>query len=88
MAKLEEKPIADGFIFFTARQFFYGGEIDIRSMKHVLDSGYEVHFARENLSIRSNEDLDNIFPMIYSTFLLLERDESPDYWSPIWEQVS
>ena len=77
---IEEKPLVDGVIFFTLRQFFYGGNLNLKTLNYILESGYETHFAREDISICSKEDLDRAFPMIYSTYYLLERAEMQDSW--------
>lgn len=88
MAKIEERPDIDGFIFFTLRQFFYGSNLNIKGLNFVLDNHYEVHFARENISICSKEDLDRHFPMIYSTYYLLEQGGMEDSRWPAWNHVS
>lgn len=86
-AKIEEKPAVAGMIYFTVRQFFYGGAFDVKMLRFILDRGYEVHFAREDISIKSKENLEDLFPILYSAQHLLERDETPDYWRPVWDQM-
>jgi len=85
--KIEEKPAVSGIIYFTVRQFFYGGSFDLKFMRFILDKGYEVHFAREDISIPTAESLDELFPMLYSAQHLLERDEPRDSWRPVWDWV-
>ena len=86
-SKIEENPPVDGIIYFTMRQFFYGGSFDLKFMRFILDRGYEVHFAREDISIPTSESLDELFPMFYSTQQLLERDEHRGNWRPVWDWV-
>lgn len=87
-SKIEEKPAIDGLVFFSVRQFFYGGDLNIKLLGSILDGGYEIHFARENFSILTKEELDDAFPMLYSTRYLLERDEPRSYWQPVWDWLS
>ena len=47
-SKIEDKPDVAGFIYFSVRQYFYGGSFDLKFLNFVLDQGYEVHFARED----------------------------------------
>jgi hypothetical protein len=84
--KLAERPAVDGLIFFTLRQFFYGG-LNLDFMASILDHGYEVHFAREDISIVNKKALDDLFPMIYSSYQLMQRDEPRDYWRPVWDAL-
>ncbi len=86
--KIEEKPAVSGIIYFTVRQFFYSGKFDLRFMRYILERGYEVHFAREDISIPNFEALDEVFPMLYSAQHLLDRDEPRDSWRPVWDWVS
>ncbi|MQF95822.1 MAG: hypothetical protein FI731_09110 [SAR202 cluster bacterium] len=85
-SKLAEKPRVDGIIFFTLRQFFYGG-LHMDFLKSILEQGYEVHFAREDISINSKEELDTMFPMLYSSYQLMHRDEPRDQWKPVWDAL-
>lgn len=86
-AKIEERPAVAGIIYFTVRQFFYGGHFDARFLRFVLDQGYEVHFAREDISITSKGRLADLYPILYSSQYLLERDGDRDYWRPVWDWV-
>ena len=85
-SKLAERPAVDGLIFFTLRQFFYGG-LNVKCRASILDQGYEVHFAREDVSIRTKDELDAMFPMIYSSYQLMLRDEPRYYWKPVWDAL-
>ena len=86
-AKLEERPAVDGIICFSMQQFFYSGKLNLKLLSNVLDSGYEIHFSKEDISIPTRESLDHLFPMLYSSQRLWERDGSRDFWRPIWDQL-
>ncbi|OGX27142.1 MAG: hypothetical protein A2787_02110 [Omnitrophica WOR_2 bacterium RIFCSPHIGHO2_01_FULL_48_9] len=83
-AKMDEKQAnIDGIIFFTLRQFFYGGRFDYKFLKYVLDEGYEVHFAREDISVENQQRLDELFPIFYATQFVIKRDEAESSWDHI-----
>jgi len=65
-ARLALSPAMDGLIFLRLQQFAYGDKIDVAFMGEILDMGYEIHFARENLSIRSRAELKDCFPTLYA----------------------
>jgi len=83
----ESSDKVDGIIFFTLRQFFNHGEFNMKFVKEILAQGKEVHFARENLSITSLADLDRVFPIIFATQHGTQRDETKEYWKPIFELI-
>lgn len=85
--KLDERPMIDGIICFTMRQFFYGGSLNLKLLNQILGNGYEVHFSRENVSIPDKGSLERLFPMFYSSQKLLQRDEPRNSWRPIWDQL-
>ena len=87
-AKIEERPPVEGMVYFTLRQFCYGDRLDLDFMKFILNSGFEVHFAREDISIENLSTLDDAFPMLYSAEHLWRRDASQDYLRPVWESLS
>ena len=81
--KLLERPEVDGFVFFTLRQFLYLGNLNLKFLELLLESGYSVHFARESLSIQNIEELKVQFPLLFATQWVFERDESPEFWKSI-----
>lgn len=87
-SKLSQRPAVDGIIFFTLKQFCYGEKLNFSLLRNILDSKYEVHFARENLSITSSTALDEMFPMLYATQFVLERDEPRESWRQVWDALS
>ena len=85
-AKIEQEDGQfDGVIFFTLKQFFYGGEFNFSFLKSILDQGYEVHFARENLSLPDGEALEAAFPLLYASQFVEQRDEPRQFWQPVWD---
>ena len=75
----------NGIIFFTLRQFFNHGQFNMKFLKEIILAGMEVHFARENFSVTSLADVEKVFPILYATQYVTQRDESKDYWKPVYE---
>ena len=73
--KVGEAPDVAGIIFFTLRQFGYGGRLNLQFLESTLRQGYEVHFAREDLSITGETELDGCFPLIFAYDHVSRRDE-------------
>ena len=86
--KIAQRPPVAGIIFFTLKQFCYGERFNFGLLRDILDSGYEVHFARENMSILERSDLDQIFPMLYATQIVLDRDDSRESWRDVWDLLT
>lgn len=84
-SKIEQKPEIDGIIFFTLKQFFNEGKLNLLVLKWILERGYEVHFSRENVKICSKEELDTLFPLLYATHHVTQRDELRQVWKPVWD---
>ena len=81
--KIEQKPKIDGVIFFTLKQFFNNGKLNFQFLKFIIERGYEVHFSRERVQIMSKEVLDELFPILYATQYVSERDEPRHFWKPV-----
>lgn len=84
-AKVAEQPEVDGIIFFTLKQFGYSGRFNFQVLNFIVQRGYEVHFARENMSISDRETLEAAFPMLYATQYVNTRDEPRESWRPVWD---
>jgi len=83
--KIEEENLnINGIIFFTLKQFFYGRKLNFIFLRSILEKGYEVHFSRENISILNIEELYKIFPILYATKYVTNRDASREYWKSVW----
>jgi len=87
-SKLAGRPPVSGIIFFTFKQFCYGEKLNFALLRDILKSGYEVHFARESISILDLPGLDAIFPMLYATQVVQDRDEPRESWRDVWNVLS
>jgi len=72
--KLRQHPDVDGFIFFQLKQFCYGPTFNFNLLKEFIESGYEVHFTREYLSILDMDDLMKKEDLLYVFFTIYEKD--------------
>ncbi len=63
--KLKRSSGIAGFIFFTLKQFDYGTVFDYTLLHEMTSSGWEVHFAREEYSIRSSQEFHSQFERLY-----------------------
>lgn len=86
-AKMAERPNVAGFIFYRLYQLLYGARLEIGITHELLGMGYEVHFARENLSIRKPEDLTRHFSMMYAYDHTVRRDMSSAYLDPVRQWI-
>ena len=82
----EQEKNVDGVIFFTVRQFFYGG-FKYKILKSIRDQLKEVHFARENISVFSQDDLDALFPLLYANQYVLQRDGDGQFCNMVYEHI-
>ena len=73
--KVAEAPEMAGVIFFTLRQFGYGGHLNLEFLESMLAQGYEVHFAREDLSLLNEAELDSCYPLLFAYDHVSRRDE-------------
>jgi len=73
--KIGESPEVAGIIFFTLRQFGYGDGLNLEFLNSILQDSYEVHFAREDLSITNLAELDSCFPLLFAYDHVSRRDE-------------
>lgn len=87
-AKIEQKPDIAGIIFFTLKQFFNNGRLNFLFLKFILERGYEVHFSRERIQIPSKEVLNKLFPLLYATHYVTQRDEPRHFWKPVWDVLN
>lgn len=87
-AKLKEQgKKVNGVIFFTIRQFFYGGKLNLKFLGEMIKRGYEVHFSRENISIFDQNDLDEVFPMLYVSQFVIQRDETKNFIKNVIDKI-
>jgi len=65
-SKLNEKPDVNGIIFYRVHQFFYAPEFSFNLMARIIKLGLEIHFARERISIRTLDELEADFSLLYA----------------------
>ena len=82
LPKLRRTAGLDGVVFFTLHQFRYSDKLNVGLMRDVLDMRLELHFAREDMSLRSPADLDQWLPFLLVVDYTKRRDASPE-----WRQV-
>ena len=78
--KLQRTPRIDGVIFFTIDQFCYGETFNLKLLCDILKSKFTVHFAREDLSFNSVEEVMEKFLTlsVYFHALRRSRELSPE----------
>ena len=74
--KLARTPGLDGVVFFTIHQFRRGSSLNYRLLRTLIDEGRELHFARENLSYRSLDELKEATPLLLVVDYVERRDRS------------
>jgi hypothetical protein len=78
--KLSRTPGLDGVVFFTIHQFRRGERFNFALLRQLLREGHEVHFARENLSYRTFEELESSATLLLVLDYVERRDRS-EQWS-------
>ena len=66
--KLKRTPNLNGVIFFTIDQFCYGEELNIFLMIEIIKIGLSIHFAREEISILNNIQLEGQYLELLSYY--------------------
>jgi hypothetical protein len=61
--KIDSKQEFLGIIFFRIHQFNYGKSFNFKLLQLILKMKYEVHFAQENISLYTIDDLKKNFSM-------------------------
>jgi hypothetical protein len=85
-SKLERiRHTIEGVVFFTFHQFRYGDALNVRLLRHILDMGLEIHFAREGLKILSVDDLDKQLTFFLTVDYTLRRDSDPRWFKMVKE---
>ncbi len=56
LARLKTSSPVHGVVFMRLAQFVRGDRIHIDVMRRLIEQGYELHFARERVSIRTLEE--------------------------------
>ncbi len=71
-ARLKTSSKVAGVVFFRLAQFAAGGRFQIDVMRRLVEQGYELHFARERVSIRTLADAEEAGRKLI-TFAWIER---------------
>ena len=66
--KLTRTPNLNGVIFFTLDQFCYDKDLNLALMINIIKNKFSIHFARENISITSLDELKNKYIELLSYF--------------------
>ena len=75
-SKISEQPPIDGIVYLRLHQFSYSGEFDFEFLSELLKKGYEVHFAREKISIVDQSQLDEMYETLKAfDYLALNQQE-------------
>ena len=73
LIKLVRSPNLDGVVFFTINQFCYNKIFNLKKMFEIIDLGFSIHFARENLSFNSFGEIKNKYVELSSYFNNFKR---------------
>lgn len=84
--KLKRTPGLQGVIFFSLDQFCYGERANIKVMQEILDLGLETHFAREDLSLYTRQDLEKWLSFILVADYSKRRDKSA-FWKRLLNET-
>lgn len=77
--KLRRTPGVTDVVFFTFEQFCYGDKLNLKLMKEIISSGYGLHFAREDLSLNSLQDIVDNLPVFLAYFYACKQKDSPSH---------
>ena len=73
--KLKETPGLDGVVFFTALQFSYGSQFNLKLFDKIIDNNYEIHFARENFSFSKKKMNYKSLDFLLTNSMIFQRTE-------------
>jgi hypothetical protein len=81
VSKLKKTPGITDVVFFAFAQFCYGDKLNIKVLKNIINDGYGVHFAREDLSFYTEKAMENSFPLLSAYYHTFQRrlNKSPAY---------
>ena len=73
--KLQRTAGIDGVVFFTIDQFCYGQTFNLKLLCDILKSKFSVHFAREDISFNSVEEVEEKFITLSAYFHAFRRSK-------------
>jgi hypothetical protein len=71
--KLQRTAGIDGVVFFTIDQFCYGQKFNLNLLCDILKLNFSVHFAREDISFKSIEEVNGKFIILSAYFHAFKR---------------
>lgn len=79
LPKLKRTGGLDGVVFFTLNQFRYSESLNVKLMLAILELGLEIHFAREDVSLRSRGDLERCLDFLLVVDYTKRRDADVEW---------
>lgn len=76
LPKLKRTPGIDGVVFFSIDQFCYGDSFNLKLMGEILGLGLSVHFAREDITFKSLDEVVANFITLSAYFHAFKRSRS------------
>ena len=73
LKKLQRTPGIDGVVFFSIDQFCYGGTFNLKLLRDILKLKLSVHFAREDISFNSFDEVMEKFITLSAYFHAFQR---------------
>ena len=74
--KLERTAGIDGVVFFSIDQFCYGESFNLKLLVDILKSNFSVHFAREDISFNSLDEVRKKFITLSAYFHAFKRSRN------------
>ena len=85
ISKIHSKPNIDGFIFLTTEQIFKNMNRGTKIMNLLLQNNWEAHFSIEKISLKSKDDLEELFPLLRVKNFTDQRDKNKIYLSKFYQ---
>ena len=73
VSKLKRTAGITDVVFFAFAQFCYGDKFNVRLLKEIVNDGYGVHFAREDLSFYDDMDIEDNFLILSAYYHAFRR---------------
>jgi hypothetical protein len=73
LPKLKRTPGVDGVVFLSIDQFCYGDTLNLKLLREILGLGLSVHFAREDISFQSFDEVSANFITLSAYFHAFKR---------------
>jgi len=73
ISKLKKTPGITDVVFFAFAQFCYGEKFNFKLLKEIVQDGIGVHFAREDMSFMTVDDIERDFLLLSAYFHSFQR---------------